>query len=599
MGKDLRTLPESLREQTERWLERYGDAAHAGELSHLVACSEFAGGVVLRDQGWFLENVSTFSEPPDIRALDSLLPDAATPEQAKPLLRRFRNRYLLHVIWREVFSLADLDETLGSLSSLADRMLDIATVIAERALEPRYGTVRDADGDKVPLVILGMGKLGGRELNLSSDIDLIFLYPEDGETDGRKSVSAQEYFGRLSLQVIALLDETTVDGFVFRIDTRLRPFGESGPPVVSFAALESYLLQHGRDWERYAYVKARVVGPHPGDEVVHDLSDNLVRPFVYRRYIDYGVFQSLREMHAMIEAEVKRRELRDNVKLGPGGIREAEFIVQSMQLVRGGSDPGLQVRELQLVLPLLVNSRGLSAEGADDLREGYRFLRRIENFIQAMRDRQTHDLPSNDVDRARLTLAMGYPDWDALHADIEKHRGAIAAQFAQVAFREREGDAPFLTHAARAWEAGADTEAWVELLDDEEVPGAQRIAELLVGFANDTATRQIDAVSRERLGQFVPRLVMTVAHSEHPEPALVRTLAIVERVLRRSAYLSLLNENRGALERLVELCGRSSYVADEIARYPVLLDELLDPGRLLGGRDARRYRHGADGAAGR
>ena len=578
MGTELQILPEVLREQVGRWLERYGDNEYADELSHLVACSEFAGGVVLRDKDWFLANVPTFSEPPDIQALDALLPDDATPDQAKPLLRRFRNRFLLHVIWREVFALADLDETLASLSSLADRMLDIATGIAERAFEPRYGVVRDADGGKVPLVILGMGKLGGRELNLSSDIDLIFLYPEDGETDGRRCVSAQEYFGRLSMQIVALLDETTVDGFVFRIDTRLRPFGESGPPVVSFSALESYLLQHGRDWERYAYVKARVVGPHPGDAVLQDLGDNLIRPFVYRRYIDYGVFQSLRDMHAMIEAEVKRRELRDNVKLGPGGIREAEFVVQSLQLVRGGSDPVLQARALQEVLPLLVNSRGLSAEGADDLREGYRFLRRVENFIQAMRDRQTHDLPSDEADRARLALAMGYADWRSLHDDIEQHRSAIGTQFDQVAFRERESDAPFLTRAARAWESGADASAWVALLDDEEVPGAQRLAELLAGFANDMATKQIDAVSLERLGHFVPRLVMAVAQSAHPEPALVRTLAIVERVLRRSAYLSLLIENRPALSRLVELCGLSSYIADEIARYPVLLDELLDPG---------------------
>jgi glutamate-ammonia-ligase adenylyltransferase len=578
MGKDLQTVPEALREKVERWLERYGEVAHAGDLSDLVACSEFAGSVVLRDKDWFLENVPGFSEPPDPRALDSLLPNGASAEQAKPLLRRFRNRYLLHVIWREVFGLADLDETLESLSSLADHMLETATDIAERALEPRYGVVRDADGSKVPLVILGMGKLGGRELNLSSDVDLIFLYPDDGKTDGGKCVSAQEYFGRLSMQVIALLDETTVDGFVFRIDTRLRPFGESGPPVVSFGALESYLLQHGRDWERYAYVKARVVGPYPGDDVVRELGDTLIRPFVYRRYIDYGVFQSLREMHAMIEAEVKRRELRDNIKLGPGGIREAEFVVQSMQLVRGGNDPGLQACALQDVLPLLVNNRGLSAEGAAELRAGYRFLRRVENFIQAIRDRQTHDLPSDEVDRARLTLAMGYADWDTLRDDIERHRDAIGTQFDQVAFRERESDTPFLTRAARAWEAGADTGAWVELLDDEAVPGAKPIAELLVGFASAMAKKQIDAISLERLRQFVPRLVMAVAQSAHPEPALVRTLAIVERVLRRSAYLSLLNENRGALSRLVELCGRSSYIADEIARYPVLLDELLDPG---------------------
>ena len=417
MESVVTSLPDELQAPVERWLERYEDSAHATELARLVACSEYAGGVVLRDKAWFIDNVGSFAGPPDPALLDKALEDGGDPRQ---ILRRFRNRFMLHVIWREVFGLADLDETLASLSDLADRMLDAATSLAEAALEPRFGCVRTAEGKRVPLVILGMGKLGGRELNLSSDIDLIFLYPDDGATDGRKSVSAQEYFGRLAREVIALLDESTADGFVFRIDTRLRPFGESGPPVVSFGALESYLLQHGRDWERYAYVKARIVGPHPGDDIATDLYRNLIIPFVYRRYIDYGVFQSLREMHAMIAAEVRKRELRDNVKLGPGGIREAEFIVQSLQLVRGGSEPALQSRELQKVLPRLVSMRGLDADGAEQLRLAYRFLRRIENFIQAIRDQQTHDLPVDDADRQRLCLAMGYADWDALAADLQK-----------------------------------------------------------------------------------------------------------------------------------------------------------------------------------
>jgi glutamate-ammonia-ligase adenylyltransferase len=428
----------------------------------------------------------------------------------------------------------------------------------------------------VPLVILGMGKLGGNELNFSSDIDIIFLYPEDGETDGARRISTQEYFGRLSRRVIALLDETTADGFVFRTDTRLRPFGDSGPPVVSFSALESYLLQHGRDWERYAYVKARVVGPQPGEAIVEDLHRNLIRPFVYRRYVDYGVFESLREMHAMIAAEVEKRELQDNVKLGPGGIREAEFIVQSLQLVRGGSEPELQSRELQKVLPLLVSERGLSTEGATGLRDAYRFLRRLENFIQAMHDRQTHDLPADEAGRARLCLAMGYNDWNALRADIDAHRGAIAEQFGQVAFRERGDDQPFARAVERAWKGHASVRQWTELLEERGAEDAHGIADKLVAFANEAATRQLDTESRERLLRFMPNMLLEIAQAHRRGIALTRTLAIVERILRRSAYLSLLNENRGALARLVDLCARSSYIADQIARYPVLLDELLD-----------------------
>ena len=572
MGTD--SLPAELCDPVERWFERWGGSDHADALARLVACSEFAGNVLLREKVWFLENSARFEEPPLLTGLRDFV---AASDDIKAALRRFRNRYMLHVLWREVFGLADLDETLASLSGLADDMLDVAVRCAEEALEPRYGVVRNSDGEQIPLVILGMGKLGGGELNFSSDIDIIFLYPENGETDGAKCISAQEYFGRLSRQVIALLDEVTVDGFVFRIDTRLRPFGESGPPVVSLEALESYLLQHGRDWERYAYVKARVVGPQPDEAIVADLYDNLIRPFVYRRYIDYGVFESLREMHAMIAAEVKKRELQDNVKLGPGGIREAEFIVQSLQLVRGGSEPVLQAREFQGVLPLLVNERGLSPTGAAALRDGYRFMRRLENFIQAMHDRQTHDLPGDKMSQARLCLAMGYEDWDALIADTGRHRDAIAEQFGQVAFRERAEETPFELEAERAWESGSSEADWTRLLEERGAADATGIARKIVFFANEAATRQTDAVSRERLQRFIPRLLAEIAQAKRRGIALTRTLAIVERILRRSAYLSLLNENPGALARLVDLCARSSYIADQIARYPVLLDELLDP----------------------
>src|SRR5210317_2657168 len=505
------TLPEVLREPVEHWFERFGETTKADALARIVACSEFAGTVALREKEWLLENVASFEQAPDPQQLEIFVADVASTDadvaEVKSRLRRFRNRYMLHVLWREIFALGNLDETLHSLLLLADRLLDAASQYSSNALAPRYGNLRTVDGRPVPPVILGMGKLGGYELNFSSDVDLIFLYTEAGETDGARRISAQEYFGRWSRQVIALLDETTADGFVFRMDTRLRPFGDSGPPVVSFGALESYLLQHGRDWERYAYVKARIVGPQPGDEVAHELYRNMIKPFVYRRYIDFGVFESLREMHAMIAAEVQSRELQDNIKLGPGGIREAEFIVQSLQLVRGGREPQLQSRELQKILPLLVKSRGLSVDSAAKLRAAYRFLRRVENFIQAMRDRQTHDLPEADLDRSRLCIAMGRADWASLEAEIDRHRAAIAAQFDQVAFREDGVDVPFLKRVEQAWKAGAGVAEWTELLAGEGAPSAEALAESLATFANAKATQQVDTMSRERLQRFVPRLV--------------------------------------------------------------------------------------------
>ncbi|MCP4333816.1 MAG: bifunctional [glutamate--ammonia ligase]-adenylyl-L-tyrosine phosphorylase/[glutamate--ammonia-ligase] adenylyltransferase [Gammaproteobacteria bacterium] len=585
--KAINALPQDLQRPVARWFERLAEqhglsrlpVERVEALARVVACSEFGGTVVLQNWGWFVENVASFSAvgDPNEASLDAIAHSNADLDEVKSQLRRIRNRKLLRIVWREICGLAKLDETLEQLSGLADSMLNVATRYAERMLEPRYGRVRDSAGQKVPLVILGMGKLGGRELNFSSDIDLIFLFTEDGETDGDRTVSAQEYFGRLSRLVISLIEEPTPDGFVFRIDIRLRPFGESGPPVVSFAALESYLLQHGRDWERYAYVKARVVGAESGVDVRNELNRNVIKPFVYRRYLDYGVFESLREMHAMIAAEVRHRELVDNVKLGPGGIREVEFIVQSFQLVRGGSEDTLQGRELQEVLPKLVSSRGLSAESAEHLQEAYRFLRRLENFIQAIRDQQTHDLPRDAVDQARLCLAMGYTDWEALNADLEKHRAAVSLEFNRVAFREHSDGTPMRQQLARAWEASATEEQWRELLEQANAENAADLAAGIVSFANAATNQQIDSIAAHRLHRFVPELVAEVIKADKPLPALTRTLSVIERVLRRSAYLALLNENRAAMTRLVDLCGRSQYIADQIALYPVLLDELLDP----------------------
>ena len=580
-------LPPELQSPVERWFERLDGqhglsdlpAEQADALVRLVACSEFGASVVLKNWAWFIDNVDSFGAATnaDRELLESAVLAAHDADELQSRFRQIRHRTLLRILWRELFGLADLDETLEQLSRLADSMLDAATRSAERLLEARYGYVRDAAGKKVPLVVLGMGKLGGFELNFSSDIDLIFLFTRNGETDGTRSLSAQEYFARLSRQIIALIDEPTVDGFVFRIDTRLRPFGDSGPPVVSFAALESYLLQHGRDWERYAYVKARIVGTQPGTDVQNDLYDNLIRPFVYRRYLDYGVFESLREMHAMIAAEVRRRELVNNVKLGPGGIREAEFIVQSFQLVRGGSETELQGRQLQRVLPKLIQGRGLSADDVAKLRQAYRFLRRLENFIQAIRDQQTHDLPDDAADRARLCLAMGYANWATFCKELETHRAAISAQFDRIAFRDHSDETPIRQQLARAWAAKASQDQWQELLQNQNVGSAAEVAAQLVSFANAAATEQIDSVAADRLRRFMPALVLAVMDTEDPVAALTRTLSVVERVLRRSAYLALLNENQEALAWLVDLCGRSRYIADQIALYPVLLDELLDP----------------------
>jgi glutamate-ammonia-ligase adenylyltransferase len=585
----LGRLPEALRPVVSLWFDRleeaHGSPDLAGDIEdqllRVVAASEFAGNALLRDWDYWKGRLEQLSSPPDLRGLQEFARDVgsggASIDEVKSRLRRFRHRYMLNVLWREVAGVAELDETLGALSALADQMLAAADRYAGTQLEERYGRFRGPGGDVVPLVVLAMGKLGGGELNFSSDIDIVFLYPADGESDGARKLSGQQYFTRLSQIIVGLLDDRTADGFVFRVDTRLRPFGDSGPPVTSFAALESYLLQHGRDWERYAYIKARIVGQPPAPAIANELFEHLIMPFVYRRYLDYGVFESLRDMHELIAAEVKRRELADNVKLGPGGIREIEFIVQSMQLVRGGHREVLREPSLLSVLPELAGGRGLDESTVTLLRDAYVFLRRLENFIQAMRDQQAHDLPRDETDRERLCVAMNYADWPALMRDLDGHRRNVTREFEAIAFRHGDIDAQDECEQrfGALWNSGASTEAWEREFAELEEAGA--LAESLAAFQQAPSTLKIDAISSERLQRFMPRLISLVVQCDEPVLALDRTLSVINRILRRSAYLSLLNENLVATRRLVQLCESSSYVAAQLARYPVLLDELLEP----------------------
>jgi glutamate-ammonia-ligase adenylyltransferase len=591
----ISALPAILREPVRRWFqslaeqqpERNVSGVDIATLVHLVASSEFAGRMLLREWPWFHSQVleGVIDHVPDSITVANLAREtlrAGDAEHLKSRLRRFRNQQMLHILWRTSRangSASILAETLGSLSNLADTIVASSVFAAEQLLAPRFGVPLSDTGEKIPLVTLAMGKLGGRELNFSSDIDLIFIYPQDGESNGDRKLSAHEYFVRLVQQVVALLDDVTADGFVFRVDTRLRPFGASGPPVVSFQALETYLLQHGRGWERYAYIKARPITPVNAGTVVDDLNSTMIEPFVYRRYLDYGVFESLRDMKALISAEVHQRKLANNIKLGPGGIREIEFIVQSLQLVRGGADEQLRCRELLVVLPRLGKGKGISPASAELLLEAYNFLRRLENAMQAIRDQQTHELPQDPLDKARLQVALCFPDWPVLMDALDKHRATVSRLFAEVAFRtsENSSQSELAASLARNWDTASDASDWTILLKNNAYSHAEALAATIVQFAALPAIRQIDSTSNNRLAQFVPALLGLLR--DRPEPHIVceRVLNIAARILRRSAYIALLNENPAALHQLVTLCERSAYLADEIARFPLLLDEMLDP----------------------
>ncbi len=593
-------LPDALRDGPRNWFDRLG-ARHAdaldrleasdfdmGGLVRMLACSEFAAGVLLRRWEWFLseaergEFAQSLKRAELERRFSELQETSIDKNEFMKRIRELRNERLVCILWNDLIAGHGLQRTLESLSDLADCAVAAAIEFARRQMTHRYGELV-YDGKRVPLVALAMGKLGGRELNFSSDIDLVFVYSADAMTTGSKPVSAHEFFTRVVRQTASVLEEVTADGFVYRVDTRLRPFGDSGPPVVSLAGFERYLLQHGRSWERYAYIKARPIAPAGDAESMDGMMEDVVRPFVYRRYLDYGVFESLREMKALVAAEVRKRELMDDVKLGPGGIREIEFIVQALQLVRGGSVAGLRTTRLRDALENAVDDHNLTGETAAGLLRAYELLRRVENYLQAWRDQQTHVLPASSVEQERLAYAMRYSSWAELERDLADARRFVSDQFAAIAFRDSGAAAGGADDPgfAALWGRRASEEEWNHSLSACGYDESREVARAVASFAELPSTQRIDTIAAERLRQFMPMLLRLLRDRSKPATTLKRVLGIVDRVLRRSAYLALLNENRVVLERLIELCEASGYLANEVARFPVLLDELIDPRRYL------------------
>jgi glutamate-ammonia-ligase adenylyltransferase len=504
---------------------------------------------------------------------------AATPEgEAQSALRRWRRHELVRIAWRDLAGWADLAETLADLSAFADAAIRTAVAYARHALVERYGEPRSAAGEVQPLVVVGMGKLGGGELNFSSDVDLVLLFPEHGETDGKRGVANEEFFTRLAQALVRLLEAPTADGFVLRVDLRLRPFGDSGPVVSSFASFEDYLPRHGRDWERYAYIKARAI---TAAERYAEIEAAAVRPFVYRRYLDYGVFESLREMKALIGREVERRELADDVKLGPGGIREIEFIVQALQLTRGGRDRALQTPALRTALARLGETRILPADVVAQLDAAYVYLRRLENRLQMLGDAQVHALPVEPPARERVALAMGAHGWPALLTQLDRHRECVRGHFREVILGGgAEQDAAVRIDLGRFWDSRAETAALAESLAHAGFSDSAEAARLLLELRASSLVRKLDEPGRRRLQALLPVLLEEVARSGAQLPVLRRILTIIEATGKRSAYFALLRENAAARARLVELVGHGDFLAAQIAAQPLLLDELIDA-RLL------------------
>ena len=548
-------------------------------LVDIVETSPYLGRLLAAKPALAAEVESFLARPLSANELSAWLAgQSVTEANLKPVLRQLKQRAYARIAARDLAGLAPLAEVTECMTLIAELAVRKAVAVLGVGLVERYGTPRgavagnqkDAAGRAQELIVIGMGKLGGRELNVSSDIDLIFVYPEDGETDGARSISNFEFFTRLGRGLINAIAEATEDGQVFRVDMRLRPNGDSGPLVCSFDMLENYFITQGREWERYAWIKAR---PLTGDR--HDELEKVRQPFVFRKYFDFGAINAMRDLHAQIRREVAKKDMADNVKLGPGGIREIEFIAQVFQLIRGGRDTPLQVKPTLSVLKLLAERGILSLDAAVELASAYGFLRRLEHRLQYLDDAQTHSLPAAADDRQRVTKAMGFASFEALLEELDDHRAAVSRHFEQVFADPNHGQ-----HAlAGLWhDAGGEAqEESFERLGYRNPPAAaKRMAALRSGLLY----RQMSQDIRSRFDALVPRLIEAAAALPNPDETLSRGVDLLESISRRAAYLALLQQYPQALQKVAQLVSSSSWAAGYLQRHPILLDELLDP-RLL------------------
>ena len=563
-----------------------------GDAARVLACSDFVFSSCERDPAMLADLVSSgdleapypasAAGPRDRRSLreraDSLARAADSIDALMPDLRRLRRREMARIAWRDIGGLADFDETVRDTSDLADAIIDTSLTRLHEWQCVALGTPIGHSGEPQQLVVLALGKLGASELNFSSDIDLIFTFPENGQTEGgRRSVDNDRFFLQLARKLVKVLGEPTADGFVYRVDMRLRPFGSQGPLVLGFDALEEYYQTHGRDWERYALIRARAVS---GDMALAAELLERLRPFVYRRYIDFGTLQSLRSLKVLMEQEVTRKGMEHSVKHGPGGIREVEFTAQAFQMVRGGRTPALRYRRLLTVLARLGELGLLPEHAVESLSAAYRFLRAAEHRLQQVDDRQEHMLPQDDAGRTRIAAGMGYASWEAFSERLERHRRNVDEQFAQVFGEEREAGAAGADPLGALFTPSADEAAGTAALEGAGFAAAGEAWSIVARY-RDTFTLKIpDALGHERLARLAPDLLRAVAAQGNATQTLERVLEVIESIAKRSVYLALLAERSIALSQFVQLCAASPWIARLLGRHPVLFDELLDPRTL-------------------
>lgn len=535
---------------------------NAEQLQKTLRASQYAE-LVLGNHSIFLEQdyaIDQFINPLTTQqiqhivqtSLDQLTDEATWMRE----IRILRARLMFRWIWQDANQLTDVVTLTRELSDFADAAICAAKDFARIPLVAKHGEPVGYNGKVQDLIVVAMGKLGAQELNLSSDIDLIFAFDEQGETNGRKCIDVQQFCILWGQKLIYLLDHISADGFVFRVDMRLRPWGDGSALAISHVALEKYLSQHGREWERYAWIKARIVtGGQKGEELL-----DMTRPFVFRKYVDYTAFEAMREMKAMIEREVLRRNIEDDIKLGAGGIREVEFIVQVFQLIYGGSKLELQDRQCLVSLHHLGEVGLLDTQAVIELEDAYLFLRRVEHAIQALNDQQTQSLPTEPELRQRIVDTLAFNDWEAFLETLNAKRAKVIHQFEHL-IKEKEPD-PLI-------ESFSQLEKQLEAVLDD---GAKN---LVHEFWYGHALKKLPAKAVQRLKTFWPHLIEAILQSNKPQTALLRLMPLVESVMRRTVYLVMLIESKGALQRLVKMATVSPWICEELTHYPVLLDEFL------------------------
>lgn len=509
-----------------------------------------------------LEEFQTFA------AWQNLIENEDEAELARQL-RILRRHVVSQIMVRDLCRQSDLAEVTETITLFADFAVNIAADFAYRYFVGMYG-VPMGRYTQTPqfLSVVAMGKAGGYELNVSSDIDLIFVYQESGDTNGKRERSNQEFFTKVGQKLIALLDNLTEEGQVFRVDMRLRPDGDSGALVLSETALEQYLVAHGREWERYAWCKGRVVTPHANDLKA------LVRPFVFRKYLDFSAYEALRNLHQQIRSEVAKKSMADNIKLGAGGIREVEFIAQVFQMIRGGQNRALQLKGTQETLRKLAELKILSDETVEKLLKAYRFLRDVEHRLQYWDDQQTQRLPENPEQQQLLAQSMGFEKPSDFQAALAQHRSFVNQTFNDILGESEEKESQEDNPYAAVWHS-KDCETAAEILGQLGWQNAQTVAQRLFTMKNSSRYRHLPIQAQTRLDVVLPQFIQAAQQSHQAETTLARSLDFLENISRRSAYLAFLQQYPQALNQLVQLMAQSAWLADYLQRHPILLDELL------------------------